>query len=33
LIPANKNLDLKKIKKKIGKEKIELASERLLKRK
>jgi Ala-tRNA(Pro) deacylase len=39
LIPANKNLDLKKIKKKIGKdaerpkEKVELASERLIKNK
>jgi Ala-tRNA(Pro) deacylase len=38
LIPANKNLDLKKIKKKIGKdvkrpkEKVELASERLIKK-
>jgi Ala-tRNA(Pro) deacylase len=33
LIPANKNLNLKKIKKKIGKEKVELASERLIKNK
>jgi Ala-tRNA(Pro) deacylase len=33
LIPANRNLDLKKIKKKIGKVKIELASERLIKKK
>jgi Ala-tRNA(Pro) deacylase len=33
LIPANKNLDLKKIKKKIGKEKVELVSERLIRKK
>jgi len=33
LIPANKNLDIKKIKKKIKKEKVELASERLIKSK
>jgi len=32
LIPASKKLDLKKIKKKIDKEKIELASERLIKK-
>jgi Ala-tRNA(Pro) deacylase len=32
LIPANKKLDLKKIKKKIGKEKVEFASERLIKK-
>ena len=33
LIPANKNLDIKKIKKKIKKEKVEFASERLIKNK
>lgn len=33
LIPANKNLDLKKIKKKIKEEKIKIASEKLIKNK
>jgi Ala-tRNA(Pro) deacylase len=32
LIPASKSLDLKKIKKKIEKEKVELASERMIKK-
>jgi Ala-tRNA(Pro) deacylase len=32
LIPADKKLDLKKIKRKIGKEKVDLASEKLIKK-